>query len=59
MENPTPHNPICFLYILSIIGAATYFISKSSGFGSIVLGLLKAIVWPAFLVFGMLKHFNI
>ena len=42
-------------YILGIIGAATYYISTAVGFWAGVLGLLKALVWPAFLVFEILK----
>ena len=42
-------------YMLGVIGAAVYYISTASGFWSGVLGFLKAIVWPAFLVFELLK----
>jgi hypothetical protein len=38
-------------YFLGIIGAAIYFISSATGFWDGVLGFLKAIVWPAFLVY--------
>ena len=43
------------IYGLGFIGAAIYFISTAGGFWEGVLGLLKAIVWPAFLVYGALK----
>lgn len=43
------------VYGLGFIGAAIYYISTATGFWNGVLGLLKAIVWPVFLVFGMLK----
>lgn len=39
------------LYFMGIIGAATYFISSSTGFWMGALGILKALVWPALLVF--------
>ena len=42
-------------YFLGFIGAATYYISTATGFWAGVLGFLKAIVWPAFLVFELLK----
>jgi len=42
-------------YILGFIGAATYYISTATSFGIGVLGVLKALVWPAFLVFELLK----
>lgn len=41
-----------FVALLAYIGAATYFIVQSDGsFWGVVLGLLKAIVWPAFAVY--------
>jgi len=43
-------------YGLGVIGAAIYYISSSVGFWNGVLGLLKALVWPAFLVFEVLKY---
>jgi hypothetical protein len=44
-----------FIFLLAYIGAAIYFISESNGsFWSVILGLLQAIVWPAYLVFHML-----
>ncbi len=51
------HDTSCggFLYGLGFIGALIYYISTSSGFWMGVLGLLKAVVWPAFLVHGLLK----
>jgi hypothetical protein len=42
-------------YFLGIIGAAVYYISTAAGFWAGVLGFLKALVWPAFLVFEILK----
>lgn len=42
-------------YGLGFIGAAIYYVSTAVGFWGVVLGLLKAFVWPAFLVFELLK----
>jgi len=42
-------------YGLGFIGAAIYYVSTSTGFWMGVLGLLKALVWPAFLVFHLLR----
>lgn len=39
------------VYGLGFIGAAIYFISTATSFWIGVLGFLKAIVWPVFLVF--------
>jgi len=42
-------------YGLGFIGSAIYYISNATGFWMGVLGILKSIVWPAFLVFELLK----
>lgn len=39
------------IYGLGFIGAAIYFISTATSFWIGVLGFLKAIVWPVFLVY--------
>jgi hypothetical protein len=43
-------------YGLGFIGAAVYFIGHAAGFWAGVLGFLKAIVWPAFVVYELMKH---
>lgn len=43
------------VYGLGFIGALIYYISTASGFWVGVLGVLKALVWPAFLVYELLK----
>ena len=47
------------IYGLGFIGAAVYFISTATGFWVGVLGVLKAIVWPAVLVFGLLRFLGL
>jgi hypothetical protein len=47
------------VYGLGFIGAAVYFISHATSFWLGVLGFLKAIVWPAILVYDAFKHFGI
>ena len=42
------------VYGLGFIGAAIYYISVATTFWVGVLGFLKAIVWPVFLVYGVL-----
>ncbi|MFD2564430.1 hypothetical protein [Aquimarina rubra] len=44
------------VYGLGIIGALIYYISHATSFWIGVLGILKAIVWPAFLVYELLKY---
>jgi hypothetical protein len=43
------------VYGLGFIGAAFYYISTATSFWMGFLGVLKAIVWPAFLAYGLLK----
>ena len=41
-----------FFFLLAYIGAAVYFISVSDGsFCGVILGLLQAIVWPAYVTY--------
>jgi len=47
------------VYGLGFIGAVVYYISTATGFWMGVLGVLKAIVWPAFLVFALLKSLGL
>lgn len=51
------NSPTSAMYGLGFIGAAIYFISTASSFGSGLLGFLKAIVWPVFFVYEAFKHF--
>lgn len=44
------------IYALGIIGAAVYYVSHAANFWHGVLGLLKSLVWPAFLVYELLKY---
>jgi hypothetical protein len=43
------------VYGLGLIGALVYYIQQADGFWMGVLGVLKAIVWPAFLIYDALK----
>ena len=43
------------IYGTGFIGAIVYYTSTASGFWIGVLGFLKALVWPAFLVYEALK----
>ena len=42
------------IYFLGFIGAAIYYMQQSFTFWQGVVGILKALVWPAFLVFSCL-----
>ena len=43
------------IYGLGIIGSAIYFVSTAGSFWSGVLGILKSLVWPAFMVYELFK----
>lgn len=43
-------------YGLGFIGAFVYYLATATSFWVGVLGVLKALVWPAFLVFELLKY---
>lgn len=43
---------------LGFIGTAVYYISHAASFGAGVLGVLKALVWPAFLVYLLLESLH-
>ena len=44
------------IYFLGLIGAAVYYIRAADSFGEGLVGFLKALVWPAFLVYEALKE---
>ncbi len=46
------------VYGLGFIGAIVYYFSTATSFWLFVIGFLKAMVWPAFLVYEALKYLN-
>jgi hypothetical protein len=57
-NNRVCKNDICKsgpIYALGMIGAAIYYIQTATGFWMGAFGLLKALLWPAFLIFDLLK----
>lgn len=60
MTDPTRHWAHCAkggdaVYGLGLIGALIYYIQQAAGFWQGVLAILKALVWPAFLIYDLLK----
>jgi len=53
------HAPNGAFYFFGMIGAAVFYISQATGFWMGVIGFLKACVWPAFLVYEVLKYLTI
>jgi hypothetical protein len=54
-HNSCQCGPAGAVYGLGLVGALVYYISHATDFWMGVLGFLKAIVWPAFLVYELLK----
>jgi len=42
------------VYFLGFVGAAVYYLQQSTTFWTGVVGILKALVWPAFLAYKLL-----
>jgi len=42
------------VYGLGLIGALVYYIQHAAGFWPVILGILKALVWPAFVIYDLL-----
>jgi hypothetical protein len=47
--------PAGAIYAMGVVGAAVYYISTATSFWMGVFGLLKSLVWPAFLVYEAMK----
>lgn len=47
------------VYCLGVVGAAIYFIQQATSFWEGVIGLGKAIIWPAYLVYTALQYFQL
>lgn len=42
------------VYFFGFIGAMVYYIQQASGFWEVILGILKALVWPVFVIYELL-----
>ena len=45
------HGPMGWVLFMAYIGAAVYFYHQDPGFWGFILALLKAAVWPAFILY--------
>ncbi|HUC20468.1 MAG TPA: hypothetical protein VMR98_03175 [Candidatus Polarisedimenticolaceae bacterium] len=43
------------VYGLGLIGALVFYVQHAVGFGGFIVAVLKALVWPAFLVYDLLS----
>lgn len=53
-EDKMKHHFLGGVYFLGFIGATVYYIQQSTTFWQGAVGILKALVWPAFLVYKLL-----
>jgi hypothetical protein len=51
------HGSAGALYFVGFIGALVYWMQAAVGFGAVVTGFLKALVWPAYIVYKLLESF--
>jgi hypothetical protein len=47
------------VYGMGFIGALLYFIQNATSFWGGVLGILKAIIWPAWLIYKLLEFLKL
>jgi hypothetical protein len=53
------HGPMGYVLFMAYIGAAVYFARLSDGFWGFWLALLKAAVWPAYVLHNVLGLLNV
>lgn len=46
------------VYGLGLIGALVYYLQSASSLFQVLFGILKSLVWPAFLVYRLLGFLN-
>lgn len=51
--------PLGWIFFTAYIGAVIYFYQTDPGFWGFILALLKAAVWPAYLVYEALAAFGV
>ena len=45
------------LYGVGFIGSTVYWMQAATGFGAVITGILKSMVWPAYVVYKLLEMF--
>ncbi len=57
------HNSTCgggnAVYGLGLVGAAIYFLQHAPTVWLVIVGLFKAFIWPVFVVYELLKFFQL
>jgi hypothetical protein len=47
------------LYGFGLFGALYFYLSTAGSFGEVVLGIIKALVWPGIMVFHLFKYLGL
>ena len=47
------------VYGLGLIGALVYYIQHAHSFWMVLVGIVKALIWPAFVVYHLLLFFKL
>lgn len=47
--------PLGFVFFTAWIGALVYFVQQADGFGEVIVAILQSVVWPAYLLYHVLK----
>ncbi len=53
------NGPLGWVFFTAYIGAVVYFVQQDPGFWGFILALLKAAVWPAFVLFEVLHKLGV
>ena len=53
------HGPSGFMFFVAYVGAVVYFFQLQPDFWGFILALIKAAVWPAFLLYHVLQALHV
>jgi hypothetical protein len=59
VKNINDYGSAGFVLCVAYIGAAVYFVQQSFGFWGFIWALLKAAVWPAFVLYHVLEALHV
>lgn len=51
------HGTAGALYFVGFIGSLIYWMQAAANFGAVITGILKSLVWPAYIVYKLLEDF--
>lgn len=53
------HGPMGFIMFMAWIGAVVYFVGQSDGFFGFLFAIFQSCVWPAYVLYEVLKLLNV